>query len=357
MKIIELNLKSFGLKVITIKFSEITSQTNKELQKRLYHIGNQIQISSDEILLSLTIYELYKLIKSWKNEDEKEKLSTIFERHRIIWAGKNFSFDLTLNPIVYSIMNVTPDSFYDGAKKNLSLSHIMKVAEENLSNGADVLELGGKSSRPGYSDITPEEEWLRLKVAIAEMRKEFPKSVLAVDTDEAYVMERAIDAGIDIINDIDGFDTEEKLKIVHNYLPSVVAMNNGRAGFSYADNVYEELPKFFMNKGNELLELGLKKEQICIDAGVGFWNGPSGSDSVQRVKSTDLLAELGFPVMIAISRKSFMENIFSAKGDERLFSSLMLEAQMIADGGRILRVHDTKETKHLIDAYKLYQEF
>ncbi|MGV7835614.1 dihydropteroate synthase, partial [Mycobacterium kansasii] len=86
----------------------------------------------------------------------------------------------------------------------------------------------------------------------------------------------------DIINDIDGFDTNDKLKVVEKYQPAVVAMNNGRAGFSYADNVYEELPLFFENKKEELLQLGLKTEQIVIDPGVGFFNGDSGSDSLAR---------------------------------------------------------------------------
>lgn len=87
------------------------------------------------------------------------------------------------------------------------------------------------------------------------MKKNFPKAIFAVDTDEAYVMERVLDAGVDIINDIDGFDTNDKLKVVEKYQPALVAMNNGRAGFSYADNVYEELPLFLKIKKKSYFNL------------------------------------------------------------------------------------------------------
>lgn len=357
MKILELNQESFSLKNIILKFDELNHNEMISLQKKLYRNGSLTRLASDSLLVVLTIDDLAKLINLFENDEDKKMLEVIYKRHQIIWSGKNFNFDLTRKSIVYSIVNVTPDSFYDGNPDNLNLSHILKRVEADLENGASVLELGGKSSKPGYDDISPEEEWNRLKEPILELKKNFPKAIFAVDTDEAYVMERVLDAGVDIINDIDGFDTNDKLKVVEKYQPAVVAMNNGRAGFSYADNVYEELPLFFENKKEELLQLGLKTEQIVIDPGVGFFNGDSGSDSLERVKTTEILSRIGLPLMIAISRKSFMGKLFNAQGEERLFSSLVLEAQMVADGGRILRVHDVKETKRLLDAIEIYKEF
>ena len=357
MKILELNQGSFSLKNIVIKFEELSNDELTGLQKKLYRIGSLAKLSENSFLAVLTIDELAKLLNHLENIEVKNELELIYKRHQIIWSGKNFNFDLTRKSIVYSIVNVTPDSFYDGNPDNLNISHILKRVESDLENGASVLELGGKSSRPGYADISPEEEWSRLKEPISQIRKYFPKAVLAVDTDEAYVMERVLEAGVDIINDIDGFDTADKLKVIEKYQPAVVAMNNGRAGFKYADNVYEALPLFFKDKKIELTQLGLNPEKISIDPGVGFFNGDSGSDSLQRVKTTELLSRLGLPVMIAISRKSFMGRLFNAQGEERLFSSLILEGQMVADGGRILRVHDVKETKRLLDAIEIYKEF
>lgn len=356
MKITELNLQQNSLKSITIRFSELSTNEFRELNYQLQRVENKIQENQYSVLAFLDIFALTALLKNWSDLPERQSLSQIRDRHSIMWKGKNFSFDLTLDPIVYAIVNVTPDSFYDGAPQNLKLEHVLKKVASDMENGADVIELGGKSSRPGYNDIRPEEEWKRLKRPLMEIRKEFPKAVIAVDTDEADVMERVLDLGVDIINDIDGFDTDEKRKLIGSYQPALVVMNNGRAGFQFADTVYGELPAFFKKKEEELAAFGIKREQICLDAGVGFFNGDSGIDSVARIKSTALLAAQGLPVMAAISRKSFMENVFGATLEERLFSTLLFEQQMMADGGRVLRVHDPKETKRLVEAFKLYQK-
>ncbi|MCL2676408.1 MAG: dihydropteroate synthase [Streptococcaceae bacterium] len=275
---------------------------------------------------------------------------------KLIWSGKNFSFDLTDKPIIYSIVNVTPDSFYDGNERNLEIDYIVNRVQADLDNGADVIELGAKSSRPGYEDISPEQEWERLKEPLEILRQKFPQTVLAIDTDEAYVMEQGLQAGADIINDIDGFDTEEKLEIIAKYQPAVVSMNNGRTEFQYAECVADEFPAFFQANTQKLLQIGLKKENIAIDAGVGFYTGDNKYDALERIKSTAKLTQLGFPIMVAISRKSFMTHIFDVPVEDRLIPTLLFEAKMIADGGRILRVHDVKATRLLIDGLKIYQE-
>ncbi|GBG97062.1 dihydropteroate synthase [Lactococcus termiticola] len=344
-----------SLSAIPIRFEGIAKE---ELAlKALERHDKKAMLTTEDCLAFFTVFELEQLLKSWSLEAGKAELEKILKAQTVQWSGQNFSFDLTLDPIVYAILNVTPDSFFDGAEANLSVDNVLKKASYDLEKGASVLELGGKSSRPGYEDISPEEEWSRLKAVIPAIKQEFPQSILAVDTDEAYVMERVLDAGVDIINDIDGFDTEEKLKIIESYKPAVVVMNNGRAGFSYADNVFDELALFFENKEKELLARGLKPENIVLDAGVGFWTGDSGSDSVYRIKATELLSRQGLPVMVAISRKSYMTNIFEMSPGERLFGSLIFAREMIEQGGRVLRVHDVAETQRLIKGNRLYHEF
>ncbi|MDG6119724.1 dihydropteroate synthase [Lactococcus formosensis] len=357
MKIIEKNTESFSLKQISICFTKISSQEQAKLDNLLYRVRSKTILANHDVLAFLTIYELEDLIKAWPTSQEKLDLERIFKRHQIIWSGQNFSFDLTLNPIVYSIVNVTPDSFYDGAEENLNLDFILQRVEQDLQEGAQVIELGGKSSRPGYADISPEEEWLRLAQPLQSIRKAFPEAVIAIDTDEAYVMRRVLDAGADIINDIDGFDTPEKLHLMQEYQPALVAMNNGRAGMNYADNVYQEIPAYFAEKQKELNQFDIADAQICVDPGVGFSGGTTGVDSLQRVKTTELLTSLGLPVMIAISRKSFMTNLLNMEVDERLLSTLILENQMMMDGGRVLRVHDVAATHRLIENFKIYQKY
>lgn len=357
MKIIELNTASFSLKHIAVKFTDISSQEISLLHNILFRVGAKVLLEEKELVAFFTIYELSEFINIWPFPQTKPVLEDIFKRQEIIWSGKNFSFNLTLEPIIYAIVNITPDSFYDGAEENLTIDYILRRVEQDLAAGAHVIELGGKSSRPGYADISPEEEWQRLAQPLRSIRKAFPEAVIAVDTDEAYVMQRVLDEGADIINDIDGFDRPEKLMLMREYQPALVAMNNGRAGLHYADNVYQELPAYFANKKKELNELTVTDAQICVDPGVGFSGGPTGIDSLQRLKTTELLTTLGLPVMIAISRKSFMTNLFKMEVDERLFSTLMLEGQMMMDGGRVLRVHDVEATRHLIENFKIYQKY
>ncbi|MEG1531135.1 MAG: dihydropteroate synthase [Lactococcus sp.] len=357
MKIIEKNTECFSLKHISICFTEMSSQEQAKLDNLLYRVRAKTLVDKHDLLAFLTIYELADLIKVWPVSQEKLALERIFKRHQIIWSGQNFSFDLTLDPIVYSIVNVTPDSFYDGAEENLNLDFILQRVEQDLQEGAQVIELGGKSSRPGYADISPEEEWQRLAQPLQNIRQAFPEAVIAIDTDEAYVMQRVLDAGADIINDIDGFDTPEKLQLMQEYQPALVAMNNGRAGMNYADNAYQELPAYFTEKQKEFNQLDIANAQICVDPGVGFSGGATGIDSLQRVKTTELLTNLGLPVMIAISRKSFMTNLLNMEVDERLLSTLILENQMMMDGGRVLRVHDVAATRRLIENFKIYQKY
>lgn len=355
MKISQLKQDEFSLSHIALCFSELTGAERNFLSQKLLTVGSKVALDEQSLLAFLDIYQLERLICQWPNGPEKALLQEIENRQRMIWSGQNFSFDLTKEPIVYAILNVTPDSFYDGNQANLAVENVLKKAEEQLSGGASVLELGGKSSRPGYEDISPEQEWQRLKEPLAVLRKAFPKAVLAVDTDEAYVMERVLEAGADIINDIDGFDTADKLRVLKKYRPSVVVMNNGRADFQYSDNVFEELAAYFEHKTAELLACGLTREQICLDPGVGFYKAENPSDSLERVKSTEMLTRLGFPVMIAISRKSFLTKDFGLTEPERLWGTLMVQAPMLAAGGRVLRVHDSKESKALIEGFKLFE--
>ena len=356
MKIEELNTQSYSLNHISICFSELTEIKRQTIMKKLFRVGNKVMIDETTLIVLFDSFELEKQINHWDDPNEKAQLQQILNRQKIVWSGAHFNFDLTNQPIVYTIMNITPDSFHDGAQENLNVDSFLKKVENQLIDGASVIELGGKSSRPGYLDITPNQEWLRLEKPLKALKKQFPDVTVAIDTDEPEVMERVLDCGVDIINDIDGFDTDEKLKVIEQYRPSVVAMNNGRTPFLYSDDVFEELSGFYEHKKQELLHTGLKKEQICTDPGVGFYDPNRGGDSLERAKSSELLSRFGLPVMIAISHKRFLSQDFGFSDQDRGFGNLMLEAQMIADGGRVLRVHDTKDTKLLIDGFKKYKQ-
>lgn len=277
---------------------------------------------------------------------------TMSEKHSLIWEGPGFKFQLYNNPIIYSIINCTPDSFYDG-NQNRTITDILKRIEKEMAYGAQVFELGGKSSKPYFKDISVEEEWGRIKKVILEIRKNFPEIVLAVDTNETEVMKKALDAGVNIINDIDGFATKEKLEVIKKYKPGIVTMKNSR-GDSKQKELIQSLYEHFKAEINKFEQIGISKRQLVLDAGVGFTYKSNMKDDMYKIKATEELKKLNVALLVGISRKSFTSKLFGVPTEDRLLPTLLVELIMIINGGRVIRVHDVKETALMIDIVKQY---
>ena len=301
------------------------------------------------------LVEILKIENNFKFENGIEKLEEILQENRLIWKGNNFEFDLTTESVIYSILNITPDSFYDGGR-NSSIDKVLKRVENDIRNGAKIFEFGGKSSKPNFDDILAEEEWNRIEKYIKAVKKEFPDIVLALDSDTEEVIEKGLDVGIDIINDFNGFTSEGKLKLVEKYKPALVVMNNGR--FDKIPNLKNYLENYFDERVKAILETGIEKEKISIDPGVGYSsnNSMNTPEDMERIKSVKYLRDMRLPIMIAISRKSFNEKIFGLSLEERLMGTLMFESLMVQDGGRILRVHDVKETRDILNMLEVYNK-
>ena len=165
------------------------------------------------------------------------------------------------------------------------------------------------------------------------------------------------DTGIDIINDFNGFTSEGKLKLVEKYKPALVVMNNGR--FDKIPNLKNYLEDYFDKRVKAILETGIEKEKISIDPGVGYSsnNSMNTPEDMERIKSVKYLRDMKLPMMVAISRKSFNEKIFGLTLEERLMGTLIFESLMVQDGGRILRVHDVKETRDILNMLEVYNKF
>ena len=300
--------------------------------------------------------EILKTDNFFEFENGLTELERILEKRRLIWKGNNFEFDLTTESVIYSILNITPDSFYDGGR-NSSIDTVLKRVENDIRNGAKIFEFGGKSSKPNFDDISAEEEWKRVEKYIEAVKKEFPDVVLALDSDTEEVIEKGLEAGIDIINDFNGFTSEKKLKLVEKYKPALVVMNNGR--FDEIPNLKNYLENYFDERVKAILETGIEREKISIDPGVGYSsnNSMNTPEDMERIKSVKYLRNMRLPMMIAISRKSFNEKIFGLTLEERLMGTLMFESLMVQDGGRILRVHDVKETRDILNMLEVYNKF
>ena len=361
IKMIKINkIKNRDSKNIVVEFNG----NKEELRKfeKFLEEKNIFSFNKNEEITAIFKYsELKQLVEILKTENSFEfengikKLEDILQENRLIWKGNNFEFDLTTESVIYSILNITPDSFYDGGR-NSSVGKVLKRVEEDIRNGAKIFEFGGKSSKPNFDDISAEEEWNRIEKYIKAVKKEFPDIVLALDSDTEEVIEKGLDSGIDIINDFNGFTSEEKLKLVEKYKPALVVMNNGR--FDEIPNLKNYLENYFDERVKAILETGIEKEKISIDPGVGYSsnNSMNTPEDMERIKSVKYLRDMKLTIMIAISRKSFNEKIFGLSLEERLLGTLMFESLMVQDGGRILRVHDVKETRDILNMLEVYNK-
>lgn len=358
-----------------IKINEIKNRDSKNIvvefkgnKEELHKFENFLEeknifsFNKNEGITAIFKYlELKQLVEILKRENNFEfenginKLEKILQENRLIWKGNKFEFDLTTDSVIYSILNITPDSFYDGGR-NSSVDKVLKRIGEDIRNGAKIFEFGGKSSKPNFDDISAEEEWNRIEKYIEAVKKEFPDIVLALDSDTEEVIEKGLDAGIDIINDFNGFTSEGKLKLVEKYKPALVVMNNGR--FDEIPNLKNYLENYFDKRVKAILETGIEREKISIDPGVGYSsnNSMNTPEDMERIKSVKYLRNMRLPIMIAISRKSFNEKIFGLSLEERLMGTLMFESLMVQDGGRILRVHDVNETRDILNMLEVYNK-
>ena len=281
-------------------------------------------------------------------------LKQIRSAHRIVWRAGQHAFDLTARGIVYGILNVTPDSFYDGGQYNTTQA-MADRARQMVAAGADVIEVGGQTTRPGgFHEISPAEEIARIKPAIEFLHQNFPQVALAVDTYKLPVMKFALDAGVDIINDVQGFDTPEKRQLLVHSTAGLVTMHSNRT--SEYDNLTTEMVRFFEHNVAQLVTAGIDRERICLDQGIGYAKVADGDQDLAMMHNIVQLNRFRLPLLVAISRKGFGKKLFGLAKQDRLPVTLIAEAAMYLGGGRVIRAHDVQETKQLVELLKRIEE-
>lgn len=231
------------------------------------------------------------------------------------------------------IINVTPDSFY--AQSRTALEQVVERAKQMLKDGADWLDTGACSTRPGADFASEEEEWERLKPALEALRKELPEALISVDTFRPNIAEKAIrEFGVQMINDISG-GCEEMYALV-SHTPYVLTFNQPYKELS-------ECVKFFEKKIYQLQRLGVK--DIILDPGFGF--NKTLEQNLELLEKLDILNIFEMPVLIGISRKSMIYKPLGIKPEEALPATLKATEKVIKSGASIIRVHDVKETAEL----------
>ena len=252
------------------------------------------------------------------------------------------------NPIVMGILNVTPDSFFDGGKFN-DENNIRMQAAKMTDEGAMLIDLGAVSSRPGAVEVSEQEEWQRLEPALKLLTKEFPQCIISVDTFRASVAAMAIREGASIINDITaGLDDKMFSLLAASNTPYIMMHMQGnprtmQQNPSY-ENVTAEVMAFFIERLEKARNAGLK--DIIIDPGFGF--GKTIAHNFQLLEELDQFKVLECPVVVGLSRKSMVNNILGIKAAAALNGTTVLNTIALIKGANILRVHDVNEASQAV---------
>lgn len=259
---------------------------------------------------------------------------------------KDQLFDFKSRTYIMGVLNVTPDSFSDGGKF-YSFEAALEQGLKMASEGADIIDIGGESTRPGSESVSLEEELSRVIPVIKELSQR-TNLAISIDTYKAEVARQALDAGAHLINDISGlrFDPEMQ-KIASAYQVPLILMHiqgvprNMQENPVYKD-VIKEICEYLQENINLALKAGVKEENIIIDPGIGF--GKTFEHNLTILKNLTKFKVLNKPILIGVSRKSFIGKILDLPVEERLEGSLAALAYAILQGANIVRVHDVKES-------------
>lgn len=260
--------------------------------------------------------------------------------------GRELRFDA---PLVMGVINITPDSFYDGGKF-ISTEEAIKQAGKLIKEGADILDLGACSTRPNAMDIGEREELKRLLPVLDYLVKHHPNIPISVDTYRAAVAKEAVQRGALIVNDISGgtmdntmFETVAKLKTPYILMHIQGTPDTMQVNPTYTD-VVKEVEAFFIGQKEKLKKAGVT--QIIIDPGFGF--GKSVEHNYTLLKHFHHFTKLGMPVMAGLSRKSMINKVLKTKPKNALTGTIALNTIALLEGANILRVHDVKEARQVI---------
>jgi dihydropteroate synthase len=259
---------------------------------------------------------------------------------------------LELSPaLVMGILNITPDSFFDGGKF-IQDSEIMARVNGMLESGAQIIDIGGVSTRPGAAAISSDEEWERIGKPLKMIRKAYPEAFLSIDTTSAKTAKIAIEEGADIINDISGGDADPEMFTVisASMTPYILMHMQGTPATmqlepSY-ENVVTEVLLSLLQKAERLKSMGAT--DIILDPGFGF--GKTIEHNFQLLASLNLFRSTGFPVLAGLSRKSMINKSLGISAKDALNGTTVLNTVALEKGANILRVHDVKEA---VEAVKL----
>ena len=281
----------------------------------------------------------------------KEELEAVLSESKLqttLADGRVLNYDKVL---VMGILNITPDSFY--ADSRTAIEEVVAKAGQMLADGADILDIGGESTRPGSEAVEAEEEQARVVPVIEALRKAYPNAVISIDTYRASTARAAIKAGADIINDISAMEADvEMLDVVCETNVPIVLMHmrgtpkNMQTQCEYK-NVVEEVAVYLAERANLLRERGVGADKIILDPGIGF--AKNAEQNLKLMRDLNALTSFGNPVLLAASRKGTIGKVLGElPAEERLEGTIATSCQAVYAGANMVRVHDVKENLRAI---------
>jgi dihydropteroate synthase len=278
--------------------------------------------------------------------------NTFFSSQKTInCGGRLISIE---KPLVMGILNITPDSFYEGGKhKDIdnALNHGAKMLEE----GANIIDIGAVSTKPGAKEVSQEEEEKRLIPVLKKMTKEFPDAIFSIDTFRSSIARMSVDCGAQMINDISAgaFDKNMFRIISELQIPYIIMHIKGVPSNMQNDPIYKDVVKeviaYFSEKVAILRKMGVN--DIIIDPGFGF--GKTVEHNYELLKKLEYFSFFELPLMVGFSRKSMINNVLGIKPEDALNGTTVLNTIAIMKGANILRVHDVKEVVETVKLVKM----
>lgn len=251
-------------------------------------------------------------------------------------------------PQIMGILNVTPDSFSDGGAFNAP-EHALEQARRMEAEGADILDIGAESTRPGHEAVTVEDECARLG-PIFDALSGNVSIPISIDTYKAETAKFALERGAKIINDVWGLQRDLDLAdVAADHECDVIIMHNRFDGIDGTIDILDDMERWFARSLEIARKAGIKEDRIVLDPGIGF--GKDFDQNIKVLANLDHVKRHGFPVLMGLSRKRFLGAILNAEVDERLFGTLSANLLSIYEGISIIRVHDVKPHREVIDVF------
>ena len=326
----------------------VSKKKNLPLNSNKKFSFSQIEIITRDSKKIINLKDIKKLSKSLREKINKD-LKIIIKKN-INFSNLNFK----KIPNIMGVLNLTPDSFSDGNKYNKKKSGVIH-AKKLFKFGADIIDVGGESTRPGSKPVSEKEEWNRIEKIIRAIDNKIP---LSLDTRKSKIMNKGIKIGVKLINDVSGLSYDSKTINVlkKNKCPFVIQHSQGTPENMQNNPKYKnellDIYDFLEEKINFLRSRGIKHNNIIIDPGIGF--GKNLKHNMNLIKNISIFHTLGFPILLGLSRKRFIKDL-SGKNDtkERLGGTIASSLYSMMQGVQILRIHDVNE---LIQSIKVFKQ-